>query len=60
MNEGQFPGRQDDQPRIVRPGQDMRNGRGTEDRTATMANMDKYDYINLLAEARIVDMAWIR
>ncbi len=24
------------------------------------ANMDRYDYINMLAEARIVDMAWIR
>ena len=23
------------------------------------ANMDRYDYMNMLAEARIVDIAWI-
>ena len=60
MNEGQFPGRKDDQPRIVTPGQDARNARGADENEATTANMDRYDYINLLAEARIVDIAWIR
>ncbi len=28
--------------------------------TSTTANMDSYDYLNMLAEARIVDIAWIR
>ena len=27
--------------------------------SSTTANMDRYDYMNMLAEARIVDIAWI-
>ena len=28
--------------------------------SSTVANMDRYDYMNMLAESRIVDIAWIR
>ena len=28
--------------------------------TSDAANMDRYDFVNMLAEARILDMAWIR
>ena len=34
-------------------------GAGDSDYSAA-ANMDRYDFMNMLAEARIVDMAWIR
>ena len=34
-------------------------GTGDSDYSAA-ANMDRYDFMNMLAEARIVDMAWIR
>lgn len=34
-------------------------GAGDSDYSAA-ANMDRYDFVNMLAEARIVDMAWIR
>ena len=27
--------------------------------SSTIANMDKYDYMNMLAESRIVDIAWV-
>ena len=27
--------------------------------SSTTANMDRYDYMNMLAEARIVEIAWI-
>ena len=35
---------------------------GTIDSPApsTIANMDRYDYMNMLAESRIVDIAWIQ
>ena len=28
--------------------------------SSTIANMDEYDYMNLLAESRIVDIAWLQ
>ena len=35
-------------------------GRADGSDYSAAANMDRYDFMNMLAEARIVDMAWIR
>ena len=39
---------------------DRQNARGAEDTalSPTIANMDRLDYMNMLAESRIVDIVW--
>ena len=62
MEEEPFPWQNDSHSFSI--GSDKEEAR-CQDRTdkaglsSITANMDRYDYMNMLAEARIIDIAWI-